>query len=74
VFAKFYDMSRNGSGNYRVGASRQSLDRLTISSANHATASFYAYTPWVLVGRGGNWLAWNITRKYLKHLDTAGRL
>ncbi len=74
VFAKFYDMSRNGSGNYRVGASRQSLDRLTISSANHATASFYAYTPWVLVGRGGNWLAWNITRKYLKHFDTAGRL
>ena len=25
-------------------------------------------------GRGGNWLVWNVTRKYLKHFDEAGTL
>ncbi len=74
VFAKFYQQSRSGDGNYRVGASRQSLDHITISSKTHATAAFYAYTPWVLVGRGGNWLVWNVTRKFLQQLDSVGRL
>ena len=40
--------------------------------ANHATATLYAYTPWVLVGSGGTWLAWNVTRKYERYAENAG--
>ena len=42
------------------------------SRLNHATASLYAYTPWVLVNTGGNWLVWNITRKYEQHAIAEG--
>ena len=44
----------------------------TVTPANHATASLYAYTPWVLVGRGGNWLVWNISKKYVKYAEDEG--
>jgi hypothetical protein len=74
TFEEHYTASRNGDGRYRVGITAKTLDNLSITSRSHATSSLYAYTPWVLTGRGGNWLAWNITRKFLKHLDDAGRL
>jgi len=66
--------SRDGSGQWRIASPRKTLDPLSVTPRTHATAALYAYTPWVLVGRGGNWLVWNVTRKYLKHFDEAGTL
>ncbi len=39
-------------------------DGLSITPRSAATAALYTYTPWVLQGRGGNWLLWNVYRKY----------
>lgn len=69
---KWYDASIDGSGQWRQGVSRKTLDPRTVTPANHATASLYAYTPWVLVGSGGNWLVWNVTRKYVRHAEANG--
>jgi len=66
--------SRDGTGQWRLGASRRTLDPVSVTPHTHATAALYAYTPWVLTGRGGNWLVWNVTRKYLEHFDEAGAL
>lgn len=69
---RWYDASIDGSGQWRKGVTRKTLDPKRVTPANHATATFYAYTPWVLVGRGGTWLAWNVTRKYTRYADNAG--
>lgn len=66
--------SVSGEGQWRRGTARKTLDPLSVTPGSHATAALYAYTPWVLVNRGGNWLVWNVTRKYLKHFDEAGTL
>jgi hypothetical protein len=66
--------SQDGTGQWRLGLARKTLDPISITPRSHATAALYAYTPWVLVSRGGNWLVWNVTRKYLKHFDEAGTL
>ena len=65
----WYDASVDGSGTWRAGAPAHSLDGLRVTPATHATASLYAYTPWVLTDRGGNWLVWNVTRRYLAFLQ-----
>lgn len=67
-----YDGSVNGTGAWQLGRSRRTLDPITITPENHATASLYAYTPWVLVGRGGNWLVWNVTLKFAGHFQGMG--
>lgn len=67
---KHYDNSRNGSGQWRAGSTRRSLDPQSVTPANHATASLYSYTPWVLQGAGGNWLVWNVTKKYANALQS----
>jgi hypothetical protein len=59
-----YDGSVAGTGQWRVGKTKNTLDPTAITPQSHATASLYAYTPWVLVGSGGNWLVWNITKRY----------
>ena len=69
---RWYDESIDGTGQGRKGVSRSTLDPRRVTPANHATATLYAYTPWVLVGRGGTWLAWNVTRKYSRFADSAG--
>ena len=56
----------------RKGKTGRTLDPRSVTPANHATASLYAYTPWVLVGTGGTWLAWNVTRKYIRFAQSAG--
>jgi hypothetical protein len=66
---RWYDGSVAGDGLWVKGKAKRTLDPLTITPKSHATASHYAYTPWVLTGRGGNWLAWNVTRRYLRHVD-----
>lgn len=74
ILRKWYDGSVDGTGTWRKGRARKTLDPKTVTPANHATASLYAYTPWVLVNRGGNWLVWNVTRKYVRHAESNGLL
>lgn len=59
-------------GNWRRGVARSTLDPTRIVPANHATAALYAYTPWVLERRGGNWLVWNVTLRFLNHMKAQG--
>jgi len=72
ILRKWYDASVAGTGQFRVGRSTRTLDPRTVSPVNHATASLYQYTPWVSVGRGGNWLVWNVTKKYTRHAVSEG--
>jgi hypothetical protein len=72
ILHKWFHASMDGTGAWRKGTPRRTLDPLTITPSGHATASLYAYTPWVLVNQGGNWLVWNVTRKYVRHLETLG--
>jgi hypothetical protein len=74
ILRKWYDGSVNASGAWRKGVARRTLDPRTVTPTNHATASLYAYTPWVLVGSGGNWLVWNVSRKYVRHAEATGLL
>jgi hypothetical protein len=74
ILRKWYDASIAGNGIWNLGVAKKTLDPLTVTPRSHATSSFYAYTPWVLQGRGGTWLVWNVTRKYFKHLDAMGVL
>jgi hypothetical protein len=74
VLTSRYADSVSGEGEWRLGHTKRTSDPLSVTPKTHATASLYAYTPWVLVGRGGNWLVWNVTRKFLKHFDEAGTL
>jgi hypothetical protein len=69
---KWFDASADGTGEWRVGHSTRTLDPRTVTPITNATASLYAYTPWVLVGSGGTWLAWNVTRKYVRYADANG--
>lgn len=69
-----YDGSVAGDGLWVVGKAKRTLDPLTVTPRSHATASLYAYTPWVLQGSGGNWLVWNVTRRFLRHVDAQGNL
>jgi len=68
---RWYEASIDGSGQWREGTPRSTLDEKRVTPANDATASFYAYTPWVLVGSGGTWLAWNVTRKYVRYAQSS---
>lgn len=69
-----YEDSEDGSGQWRRGHTKSTLDGYSITPTNHATAAMYAYTPW----RGsssntiGNWLVWNITLKYARHFADLG--
>jgi hypothetical protein len=47
---------------------KKTNDPLTVTPENKATAALYTYTPWVLEGQGGNWLFWNVYRKYTHHI------
>ena len=64
---RWYEASIDGSGEWLRGKTGRTLDKRAVTPGSHATATFYAYTPWVLVGSGGTWLAWNVTRKYVRH-------
>jgi hypothetical protein len=74
IMRKWYDASVGGTGQFRKGKSTRTLDPRTVTPVNHATASLYQYTPWVSVGRGGNWLVWNVTKKYVRHAVSEGWL
>ncbi len=69
---RWYDASIDGTGEWRKDHRGRTLDPRYVTPGNHATASLYAYTPWVLVGSGGTWLAWNVTRKYIRSAEARG--
>ena len=71
---KLYQQSQDQKGLWRAGKSKETLDRETVTPANHATAAFYAYTPWVLRGQGGNWLVWNIIKRFTRFFQEQGVL
>jgi hypothetical protein len=50
---RWYDASLDGSGEWIRGKTTRTLDSRAVTPISHATATFYAYTPWVLVGSGG---------------------
>jgi hypothetical protein len=64
-----FDAAAEGGGIWSVGVAKKTLDELVVTPANAATASLYAYTPWVLEGKGGNWLVWNVSGRYLAHME-----
>lgn len=66
--------SLDGTGRWRAGKATTSLDGIGVTPYNHATAALYQYTPWVLPGEGGNWLVWNVTRKFSRHFHDLGLL
>ena len=72
IMRRWYDGSVDGTGAWREGVPRNTLDPQRVTPSNDATASMYAYTPWVMVGRGGSWLAWNVTRKYARYAESTG--
>jgi hypothetical protein len=51
-----------------VGTPKMAEDNLWIEAETNATAALYTYTPWVLEGQGGNWLFWNVYRKYAHYI------
>lgn len=69
TLATRYGGSVDGSWEWRKGHTMTTNDGLAVTPRNHATAALYAYTPWVLVGRGGNWLVWNVLKKYVNHVQ-----
>ena len=71
---RWYDASIAGNGEWIKGRTKRTLDSRAVTPISHATATFYAYTPWVLVGSGGTWLAWNVTRKYVRHATATNLL
>jgi hypothetical protein len=72
VLHAMFDGSVDGTGEWRRGHTTRTFDPRSVTPATHATAAMYAYTPWVLQGTGGTWLAWNITRKYMLFAEAAG--
>jgi hypothetical protein len=71
---RWYDGSVAGDGLWVLGVAKRTLDPSWITPRSHATASLYAYTPWVQQGSGGNWLVWNVTRRFLRAIDAQGNL
>jgi hypothetical protein len=72
ILRRWYDGSVAGNGVVNKGKPYRTLDPRTVTPVNHTTATLYAYTPWVSQGVGGNWLVWNVTRKYVRHAEAIG--
>ncbi len=64
---ELYELSVSGSGWWRRGLGKRTLDNYWITPENHASAALYAYTPWVLKGTGGTWLAWKTAQLFDQH-------
>lgn len=74
TLASGFDNSQHGTGPWTVGKLSSTLDHVRVTPRTDATAALYAYSPWVKLDEGGNWLLWNVTRRFLKHFDAAGVL
>ena len=67
-FRELYDLSASGQGWWKKGLGKSTLDHYWITPASHASAALYAYTPWVLIGSGGTWLAWKTANLFDLHV------
>ncbi len=56
--------ARTTAGGWGVGRTAVTVDGVSVTPGNEATAALYQYMPWVLEGSGGNWLFWNLWQKY----------
>lgn len=65
---RWYQGSQDGDGIFVKGVEGETLDPDVVIPESHATASMYAYTPWVAEGESGNWLMWKILRRYADHV------
>ena len=74
VLSSKFAESQSDSGLWNKGKTRNTDDPLAVTPGSNATAALYAYTPWVLLNTGGNWLVWNVSRRFLKAFDDAGAL
>jgi len=74
TLAELHGESVAGTGQWRRGHQHRTSDGRWVTPSNHGTAALYGYTPWVLRGRGGNWLVWNITRRFALHFLELGLL
>lgn len=65
------DLARTGrtSSGWGLGVTKRTLDRVRVTPRTRATAALYHYTPWVLEGRGGNWLFRNLWLRYARSFD-----
>lgn len=50
------------------GIEKLTSERQAVTPRTKATAALYTYTPWVLRGQGGNWLYWNVSRRFNSQL------
>lgn len=50
------------------GINKKTSEGQWVNPLNSGTAALYTYTPWVLSGSGGNWLFWNVYRKFSSHI------
>lgn len=68
--AYFRELSVRGASRslWRVGAPRVAACGRTVTPSERATASLYTYTPYVLEGRGGNWLFHRLFRRFAHYL------
>ena len=62
------DAANTTRSGWRVNRGKSTLDEILITPKNRATAALYTYTPWVLRGRGGNWLFWNVYHRFARQL------
>ena len=51
-----------------TNVAKNTSEGITVTPQNAATAALYTYTPWILEGSGGNWLFWNVYRKFSYNL------
>jgi hypothetical protein len=64
---------KDGTSVVKVGEPFRTMDPETVTPDDEATAALYSYTPWVLQGKGGNWLVWSTSQKFDNHLKTVVR-
>lgn len=62
------DAANTTRSGWRVSRQKSTLDEIQVIPNNRATAALYTYTPWVLQGRGGNWLFWNVYHRFARQL------
>lgn len=60
-------------GGWGPGVNGTTLDGVAVTPKDDSTAALYQYTPVVAVGQaGGNWLFWNLWRKYASFAGYGG--
>lgn len=59
-------------GNWGPGKQSVTIDGVRLTPVDDSTAALYQYSPTVGLGKGGNWLVWNIWQNYATATDYFG--